>query len=53
MRLIVIAFALAAAAASAQSNLPDSPHIYVEGSAEVQLAPDVLRLSGEISSTLT
>ena len=51
MRLIVIALALAGTAASAQSNLPDAPHIYVEGSAEVQIAPDVLRLSGEISST--
>jgi len=51
MRIAMITFMLAAAVASAQSNMPDSPHIYVEGSAEVQLVPDILRLSGEISST--
>lgn len=51
MRILVFAFALVTSSAFAQSNLPDAPHIYVEGSSEVQLAPDILRLSGEISST--
>ena len=50
MRSITIVLALVAAGASAQSNLPNAPHIYVEGSAGVQIAPDVLRLTGEINS---
>lgn len=51
MRFLAILLLLASAVASGQSNLPDAPHIYVEGSAEVQVAPDTLRLTGRISST--
>ncbi|MEJ2128880.1 MAG: SIMPL domain-containing protein [Woeseiaceae bacterium] len=50
MRIIFIALVLASAATSAQSNLPDTPHIYVEGSGVVRLDPDVLRISGEINA---
>jgi uncharacterized protein YggE len=51
MRIIAIMLALVCSAVGAQSNLPDAPHVYVEGTAEVQVAPDVLRLSGSISAT--
>lgn len=34
----------------AQSNLPDAPHVYVQGMASVTLEPELLILSGQISA---
>jgi uncharacterized protein YggE len=34
--------------ALAQSNLPDAPHIYVQGKASISLEPELLILSGQI-----
>ncbi len=54
-RLSRIALALVPIAApvpaSADDVLPDGPHIYVEGSAEIEVAPDRLELTVAIRST--
>lgn len=48
MRSIAVLSLLFPFVAVAQSTLPSEPHVYVEGSAEIEVVPDLLRLSGTI-----
>jgi len=48
MRNLLLLVALLPWAVGAQSNLPDAPHIYVQGKASIELAPELLILSGQI-----
>lgn len=50
MRYFLFGLLFLSCLAVAQNNLPDAPHIYVEGSAEIKLDPDTLRLTGTIES---
>jgi len=40
---------LVAVVAEAQTTFPSEPHVYVEGSAEIEVQPDLLRLSGTMA----
>jgi uncharacterized protein len=49
MRVVLAFLILVPAIVFAQSPLPDKPHVYVQGSAEIPVQPDTLKLSGSIS----
>ena len=48
MKTLLLTLALIPLLAAAESNLPDGPHIYVQGKASISLDPELLILSGQI-----
>jgi len=48
MRALFLLILLFPMVSFAQSNLPDAPHIYVQGKASISLTPELLILSGQI-----
>lgn len=49
--LLILAFTFAAPAVTTAAQLPDKPHIYVEGSAEVKVAPDQMTVIVGLEAT--
>jgi len=48
MRALYLMILLFPMISLAQSNLPDAPHVYVQGKASISLEPELLILSGQI-----